>query len=327
MTVLITGVAGFIGMHVAEVLLARGETILGIDNLNDYYDVNLKKARVARLEELRGFTFVHADIAEVESLAGAVDAVPELDRIVHLAAQAGVRYSLENPGAYVKANIIGQFNVLELARSLGPKLQHLVYASSSSVYGGNTKLPFAVGDPVDRPISLYAATKRADELMCHSYSDMFGVKATGLRFFSAYGPWGRPDMSAYIFTSKIIAGEPIPVFNYGEMSRDFTYVDDIVQGVVAALDRPPQVNEESTPHAIFNLGNHKVEPLMRFIGLIESALGMRAEIDYQPIQPGDVKATYADVETSRRCLGYEPRTSIDVGIPKFVAWYRKYHGI
>ncbi len=327
MTVLVTGVAGFIGMHVAETLLARGESVLGIDNLNDYYDVNLKKARVARLDGMRGFRFVHADVSEADSLDEAVEGVPELDRIIHLAAQAGVRYSLKNPAAYVKANLIGQFNVMELARRLGDRLQHMVYASSSSVYGGNTKLPFAVGDPVDSPISLYAATKRADELMCYSYSDMFGVKATGLRFFSAYGPWGRPDMSAYIFTSKIIAGEPIPVFNYGEMSRDFTYVDDIVQGVVAALDRPPRVNEESTPHALFNLGNHKVEPLMRFIGLIESALGMRAVIDYQPIQPGDVKATYADVEASRRCLGYEPRTSIDTGIPKFVAWYKEYHGI
>ena len=326
MTVLITGVAGFIGMHVARALLERGEKVLGIDNLNDYYDVGLKQARLAELEPMSGFRFVHADIADEDGMMAAVAGIDDLDRIIHLAAQAGVRYSLENPSAYVRANLIGQFNILEMARRLD-RLEHLVYASSSSVYGGNSKQPFSVEDRVDQPISLYAATKRSDELMGYAYSHMFGVRASGLRFFSAYGPWGRPDMSAYIFTSKILAGEPIPVFNYGEMSRDFTYVDDIVNGVVAALDRPPMANEEKVPHALYNLGNHKAEPLVRFIGLIEQALGKSAEFDYKPMQPGDVRATYADIEESRRYLGYEPRTSIDEGIPKFVKWYREYHNV
>lgn len=326
MTILVTGVAGFIGMHVAQTLLNRGEKVLGVDNLNNYYDVRLKQARLGVLEPMAGFRFVQADIADEEGLNAAVDGIDDLDRIIHLAAQAGVRYSLENPAAYVKANLIGQFNILELARRQD-RLDHLVYASSSSVYGGNTKQPFSVDDRVDQPISLYAATKRSDELMGYAYSHMFGVRASGLRFFSAYGPWGRPDMSAYIFTSKILAGEPIPVFNYGEMSRDFTYVDDIVNGVVAALDRPPMANDEKAPHALYNLGNHKAEPLVRFIGLIEQALGKSAEFDYKPMQPGDVRATYADIEESRRYLGYEPRTSIDEGIPKFVKWYREYHNV
>lgn len=326
MTILVTGVAGFIGMHVAQVLLKRGEKVLGVDNLNDYYDVGLKQARLGLLETFSGFQFAYADIADEAALAEAVAGVEDLSQIIHLAAQAGVRYSLENPGAYVRSNLVGHFNILELARRLD-RLDHLVYASSSSVYGGNTKQPFSTDDRVDGPISLYAATKRADELMTYSYSHMFGMRASGLRFFSAYGPWGRPDMSAYIFTSKILAGEPIPVFNYGEMSRDFTYIDDIADGVVAALDRPPMGNEEEAPHAVYNIGNHKAEPLVRFIGLIEGALGKRAEFDYQPMQPGDIRATFADIEESRRYLGYDPQTPIDEGIPKFVQWYRSYHNV
>jgi UDP-glucuronate 4-epimerase len=323
MTVLVTGAAGFIGMHVSLALMARGETVVGIDNLNDYYDVSLKEARLARLMTHNAFSFVRGDIGDPAVLA---EAGQDADRIVHLAAQAGVRYSLENPGAYIQANIVGHMNVIELARAKGDDLRHLVYASSSSVYGGNTKLPFSVEDQVDTPVSLYAATKKADELMSYSYSSTYGVPQTGLRFFTVYGPWGRPDMSLYIFTRKILAGDPIPVFNHGEMQRDFTYIDDIVAGVLAALDNPPPREGADVPHRVYNLGNHRSEPLMRFIGLIESALGEKAEIDFQPMQPGDVPATYADIEASRRDLGFEPRVPIDEGIPRFVEWYRDFHG-
>lgn len=323
MTVLVTGAAGFIGMHVSLALMARGETVVGIDNLNDYYDVALKEARLACLASHNAFSFVRGDIGDAATLAGAGQ---DVDRIVHLAAQAGVRYSLENPGAYIQANIVGHMNVIELARAKGDDLKHLVYASSSSVYGGNTKLPFSVEDQVDTPVSLYAATKKADELMSYSYSSTYGLPQTGLRFFTVYGPWGRPDMSLYIFTRKILAGDPIPVFNHGDMQRDFTYIDDIVAGVLAALDNPPPRDGAGVPHRVYNLGNHRSESLMRFIGLIEDALGEKAEIDFQPMQPGDVPATYADIEASRRDLGFEPRVPIDEGIPRFVEWYREFHG-
>ncbi len=323
MPVLVTGAAGFIGMHVSKALMARGETVVGIDNLNDYYDVSLKEARLAQLREHNAFSFVQGDIGDRAALD---EAGAGCDRIVHLAAQAGVRYSLENPGAYIQANIVGHMNVLELARAKGEDLMHLVYASSSSVYGGNTKLPFSVEDQVDNPVSLYAATKKSDELMSHSYAVTFGLPQTGLRFFTVYGPWGRPDMSIYIFTRKIIAGEPIPVFNNGEMRRDFTYIDDIVSGVVAALDNPPARGGEDAPHRVYNLGNNNSEQLMRFIGVIEEALGEKAEIDFQPMQPGDVPATYADISASQRDLGFDPKTPIDEGVPNFVAWYRSFHG-
>lgn len=322
MTVLVTGAAGFIGMNVSLALMARGETVVGIDNVNDYYDVSLKEARLARLMANDQFSFVRADICDAQALA---EAGQDADRIVHLAAQAGVRYSLENPGAYIQANIVGHMNVIELARAKGDDLKHLVYASSSSVYGGNTKLPFSVEDQVDNPVSLYAATKKSDELMSHSYSSTYGIPQTGLRFFTVYGPWGRPDMSLYIFTRKILAGDPIPVFNHGEMQRDFTYIDDIVAGVLAALDNPPPREGDGVPHRVYNLGNNKSEPLMRFISLIEEALGEKAEIDFQPMQPGDVPATYADIEASQRDLDFEPRVPIDEGIPRFVAWYREFH--
>jgi len=322
MTVLVTGAAGFIGMNVSLALMARGETVVGIDNVNDYYDVSLKEARLARLMANDQFSFVRADICDAQALA---EAGQDADRIVHLAAQAGVRYSLENPGAYIQANIVGHMNVIELARAKGDDLKHLVYASSSSVYGGNTKLPFSVEDQVDNPVSLYAATKKSDELMSHSYSSTYGIPQTGLRFFTVYGPWGRPDMSLYIFTRKILAGDPIPVFNHGEMQRDFTYIDDIVAGVLAALDNPPPLEGDGVPHRVYNLGNNKSEPLMRFISLIEEALGEKAEIDFQPMQPGDVPATYADIEASQRDLDFEPRVPIDEGIPRFVAWYREFH--
>lgn len=319
MSVLLTGAAGFIGMHVGEALLARGETVVGVDNLNDYYDVALKEARLARLMAHKNFSFVRGDIADLETVRAAADGC---DRIVHLAAQAGVRYSLQNPGAYIQANIVGHMNMLEVARGLGEGLRHMVYASSSSVYGGNTKLPFAIEDQVDNPVSLYAATKKSDELMSNAYAVTYGLPLTGLRFFTVYGPWGRPDMSAYIFTRKIIDGESIPVFNNGDMQRDFTYIDDIVAGVLAALDRR---SEATPPHQIYNLGNNQPEQLMRFIGVIEEALGTKAEIDFQPMQPGDVQATYADITASQRDLGFEPKTPIDVGIPNFVAWFRDFH--
>jgi len=321
-TILLTGAAGFIGMHVAQALLTRGDSVIGVDNVNDYYDVALKEARLARLQGHENFRFERRDIADAGALMPLADGV---GRVIHLAAQAGVRYSLTNPGAYERANLAGHLNVLEFARSLGDDLNHLVYASSSSVYGGNTKLPFSVDDQVDNPVSLYAATKKADELMSHAYSHTYGLPQTGLRFFTVYGPWGRPDMSAYIFTSKILAGEPIPVFNHGDMQRDFTYIDDIVAGVVAALDHPPAAG--GPRHRLYNLGNHRSEPLMRFIGLIEAALGKKAEIDFQPMQPGDVQATYADIDATQRDLGFQPATPIDEGIPRFIAWYREYHGV
>jgi len=324
MTILLTGAAGFIGMHVSLALLDRGETVIGIDNLNDYYDVSLKEARLARLTARENFSFVRGDIADLLTV---MDAVKGADRIVHLAAQAGVRYSLENPGAYIQANIVGHMNMLEAARSLGDGLRHMVYASSSSVYGGNTKLPFAVEDQVDNPVSLYAATKKSDELMSNAYAVTYGIPLTGLRFFTVYGPWGRPDMSAYIFTRKIVAGEPIPVFNHGDMQRDFTYIDDIVAGVLAVLELPADIGDNGKPrHRVYNLGNNQSEQLMRFIGVIEDALGTKAEIDFQPMQPGDVQATYADIGASQRDFGFEPKTPIDIGIPNFVAWYREFHG-
>ncbi len=324
MNILLTGAAGFVGMHVSLALLDRGETVIGIDNLNDYYDVSLKEARLARLTARENFSFVRGDIADLPTV---MDAVKGANRIVHLAAQAGVRYSLENPGAYIQANIVGHMNMLEAARSLGDGLRHMVYASSSSVYGGNTKLPFAVEDQVDNPVSLYAATKKSDELMSNAYAVTYGIPLTGLRFFTVYGPWGRPDMSAYIFTRKIVAGEPIPVFNHGDMQRDFTYIDDIVAGVLAVLELPADIGDNGKPrHRVYNLGNNQSEQLMRFIGVIEDALGTKAEIDFQPMQPGDVQATYADIGASQRDFGFEPKTPIDIGIPNFVAWYREFHG-
>ncbi|MSO88394.1 MAG: SDR family NAD(P)-dependent oxidoreductase [Rhodospirillaceae bacterium] len=324
MTVLLTGAAGFIGYHVAQALLARGNAVIGIDDLNAYYEPGLKQARLDRLTRQKGFSFSKIDIADRDAVTALVARHPEIEGAVHLAAQAGVRYSLEHPEAYVRANLDGHFAVIDACRRL-PRLRHLVYASSSSVYGGNTKLPFAVEDRVDRPISLYAATKAADELISRCYSHLYGMKMTGLRFFTVYGPWGRPDMSAYIFTKAILAGEPITVFNNGDMKRDFTYVDDIVAGVLACLDRPPPGGDDS--HRLYNLGNHRAEPLMRFIGEIERATGRKAQMRFAPLQPGDVKETFADIDSSRRDLGFEPKTGIDEGVPRFVAWYRDYHRV
>jgi UDP-glucuronate 4-epimerase len=319
--ILVTGAAGFIGSHVAAALLNRGEQVLGVDNLNAYYDVALKEARLARLEASPGFLARRLDVSDRDAMFALANEFPEISSVVHLAAQAGVRHSLVDPFVYVQSNVMGQVVVFELARRL-KEIKHLLYASSSSVYGGNKTLPFSVTDRVEMPNSLYAATKRADELIGYTYSHLWGIPATGLRFFTVYGPWGRPDMAAFIFTRAILNAEPIRVFNHGEMWRDFTYIDDVVHGVLHALDRPAQ---GSPPHALYNLGNHRSEKLTDFIAVIEKSLGKKAELRMEPLQPGDVPATYADIEESRRDLGFEPVTSIEVGIPRFVAWYREFY--
>jgi UDP-glucuronate 4-epimerase len=328
MAILVTGAAGFIGYHVAEALIARGERVVGFDSVNAYYDPALKEARLAQLaRHHNAFRLARADLATPGAVAHAL-ASEGIDRVVHLAAQAGVRHSLTHPEDYVSANLTGHFHVLEAVRQHGG-IRHLVYASSSSVYGGNTKLPFAVADRVDRPVSLYAATKAANELMTHSYAHLFKIPATGLRFFTVYGPWGRPDMSAYIFARAIFAGTPIQLFNRGRMKRDFTYVDDVVAGVLAALDRPPADDGEggTAPHRRYNLGNHRSEELTRFVALIEQAAGRKAVIELADMQPGDVTDTFADIAPTTRDLGFAPRTPIDDGIPRFVAWFREYHGV
>lgn len=323
MQVLLTGAAGFIGYHVAAALLARGDTVIGIDNLNAYYDVSLKRDRLAQLLPQPAFSFVEADISDRPAIEALVRRHPDITHVIHLAAQAGVRHSLIDPYTYVTSNVMGQVVMLEAARMLS-RLEHFVYASSSSVYGGNTKLPFAVGDETERPNSLYAATKKADELIGHTYAHLYGLASTGLRFFTVYGPWGRPDMAAFLFTEAIMKGKPIRVFNDGNMWRDFTYVDDIVAGVLAALARKPS---GTPPHAVYNLGNHKSEKLTDFIGEIERSLNRKASLQFEPMQPGDVERTYADIEASRRDLGFDPRTPIGDGIPRFVQWYRGYYGI
>ena len=327
MTVLVTGVAGFIGSHVALSLIGRGERVIGVDNVNDYYDPTLKEARLARIRKTApegAFTFLKRDISHRDCFTGLEEY--GIDRVVHLAAQAGVRYSLINPHAYVDSNITGHLNVLEFCRAT-EGLKHLVYASSSSVYGGNTKLPFSVDDRVDHPISLYAASKRANELMSHTYAHLFRIASTGLRFFTVYGPWGRPDMAAFIFTRQILAGEPISVFNQGNMSRDFTYIDDIVRGIIACLDGAPEDNGTDAPHRVYNIGNNKPEQLMHMIELIERETNCKAKLHMMPMQPGDVRATYADIEAIRRDHGFDPSVPLDEGIPRFVQWYREYHAL
>ena len=326
MTIFVTGAAGFIGYHMCKALLARGDSVFGIDNLNDYYDVALKKARLARLQQHGGFKFALADICNLGALNHAVTNAGDVRAVLHLAAQAGVRYSLINPSAYVNTNIVGQLNILEMCRQL-PGLEHMVYASSSSVYGSSSALPFTESDSVNLPVSLYAASKKADELMGNVYAHLYRIPMTGLRFFTVYGPWGRPDMAAFIFTRAIFLGEPIKIFNNGDMRRDFTYVDDVVEGVLAVLDAPPSGTGEAAPHRIYNIGNNRSEPLLRYVELLEKAIGRRAKKELAPMQPGDVKETYADIEAIRRDHGFEPKTSIDEGIPRFVAWYRDYHGV
>jgi UDP-glucuronate 4-epimerase len=321
MTVLVTGAAGFIGYHTCKVLLDAGRPVIGIDNLNNYYEVSLKQARLSVLQEIKGFTFIKADISDQDAMASVVSANPSISEVVHLAAQAGVRYSLIDPFAYLRANVEGHLVLMESVREL-KNLKHFVYASSSSVYGNSQKLPLAVGDPTDSPQSLYGATKKTMELFSHSYGQLYGLPQTGLRFFTVYGPWGRPDMAPMIFSRKILAGEAIDVFNNGKMARDFTYVEDIVAGVIGCLANPPK-NDVINP--IYNIGNNNAESLMRFIEILEDALGIKAEINFMPMQPGDVKETYADIEATRRDFGFEPKTALDEGILKFVEWYREYY--
>ncbi|ONF96400.1 NAD-dependent epimerase/dehydratase family protein [Sphingomonas jeddahensis] len=325
MAYLVTGAAGFIGAAVAQRLLDRGEQVVGIDNLNDYYIVQLKRDRLALLTSQPGFTFAHVDIADAAALKAAL-APHAITHIVHLAAQAGVRYSLTNPEVYVQSNLVGQVNMLEYARALDG-LVSMSYASSSSVYGGNTKMPFAEHDRVDAPISLYAATKKADELMGNVYGHLYRLPMTGLRFFTVYGPWSRPDMATWLFADAILKGRPIRVFNNGDMSRDFTFIDDIVSGVVAVTDNPPIDVGTKPPHRIYNIGNNKPEQLLRMIDVLEDALGVQAVRSLEPMQPGDVPATYADISAIAADHGYAPTTPIEVGIPRFVDWFKRYHGL
>jgi UDP-glucuronate 4-epimerase len=328
----VTGAAGFIGYHVATRLLERGEDVVGIDNLNDYYDPTLKQARLERLQRSERFTFVHCDVADRSAIA-ALFAQHKPARVVHLAAQAGVRYSLTNPHAYTDSNITGFLNILEGCRHNG--VEHLAYASSSSVYGANTKQPFSEHDNVDHPVSLYAATKKANELMAHTYAHLFGVASTGLRFFTVYGPWGRPDMALFRFTKGIIVGEPIPVYNHGRMIRDFTFIDDIVEGVIRVLDQTavpdpgwnsvaPDPARSSAPYRIFNIGNNKPVLLLDYIAALERCLGRKAELELLPMQPGDVLSTQADVSELEQAVGFHPATTIDTGIARFVTWYKEY---
>lgn len=331
--ILVTGAAGFIGRQVAEALLARGDAVVGLDNLNDYYAVTLKQARLATLTPHPSFTFQAVDVADLPAL-DRVFAENAFDGVIHLAAQAGVRYSLTNPHVYAQANLVGFLNMLECCRNR--PVRHLVYASSSSVYGANQRTPFATSHNVDHPVSLYAATKKSNELMAHAYSKLFAIPTTGLRFFTVYGPWGRPDMAIWLFTEAILAGRPIQVFNQGRMQRDFTYIDDIVEGVVRVYDRPPASNAEwngldpdpatsFAPYRVYNIGNHQPVELLRMIDLLERSLGRSAEKVFLPMQPGDVPATYADTADLMRDVGFHPKTPLELGIPRFVDWYRAYH--
>jgi UDP-glucuronate 4-epimerase len=335
MKILVTGCAGFIGMHAATRLLKSGHEVVGVDNVNDYYDVALKENRLKALAELPGFEFQRFDLADMAALQ-AVFAKHRFDRVLHLAAQAGVRYSLVNPHAYVSANLAAFINLLECARA--QKTAHFVYASSSSVYGANAKQPFATHDAIDHPVSLYAVTKRSNELMAHSYSHLFAIPTTGLRFFTVYGPWGRPDMSMALFTDAIVAGRPINVFNHGKMRRDFTYVDDIIEGVVRVLDHIPQPSpvgpdsytdpaRSAAPYRVFNIGNNSPVPLMDMIGMIETAVGKKALFNFMPMQPGDVSETSADTDDLEKAVGFRPATPLDEGVRRYVAWHRAYHGV
>ena len=323
-SILVTGCAGFIGFHATKKLLSDGHRVIGLDNLNDYYDVNLKNSRLAILKNFKNFIFYKLDLKDQENIVGLAKLHPDLQFILHLAAQAGVRYSLTNPFAYTNSNITGHLAILELARNL-LNLEHLAYASSSSVYGANEKLPFAIEDRVDTPISLYAATKKSCELMSYCYSHLFGIKTTGLRFFTVYGPWGRPDMSAFIFTKAILNKPKIPVYNYGDMGRNFTYIDDIISGTLSCLFNGYKNNHQNSSN-IYNIGNNRSEKLMDFIRELERQLGVKAELDLQPMQPGDVKETIADLSASERDFGFMPKTNIAEGLKNFVAWYREYYG-
>ena len=335
MAILVTGAAGFIGSHVAQRLLARGETVVGLDNVNDYYDPRIKEARLVKLVAQPNFSFLRMDIAD-RSAMEAIFAQHRFERVVHLAAQAGVRYSITNPHAYVHSNIVGFQNILEGCRAA--ECQHLVYASSSSVYGGNAKLPFSVHDNVDHPLSLYAASKKANELFAHAYSNLFALPTTGLRFFTVYGPWGRPDMALFLFTKNILEGKPIDVFNHGKHRRDFTYIDDIVEGIVRTLDRPatahpdfdamqPDPGTSSVPWRVYNIGNSRPVDLLDYIGAVEKCVDRKAIMNLLPLQQGDVPDTMADVQALEQDMGYRPATTVEVGVARFVAWYREYYKI
>ena len=328
MSVLVTGSAGFIGMHTANALLEKNEDVIGIDNINDYYDPELKRARLEELQVNKNFYFEKLDFAVPGSLNLLIQKYPEIDRIIHLGAQAGVRYSIDNPHQYMQSNLCGQLAILEFCKSKmrdSRPIKNFVYASSSSVYGSNKQIPFSINDNTDEPVSFYGATKKAGEVMAHSYAHLYQIPTIGLRFFTVYGPWGRPDMSPYIFTNCILNENPIKVFNKGEMMRDFTFIDDIVSGILGALDTPPISLNASPPHKIYNLGNNKPVSLMNYINVIERACNKKAIIDLQPMQAGDVVQTYANIEESERDLGYAPTTSIDIGIPRFVDWFISYH--
>ncbi len=335
MKILVTGAAGFIGMHTSERLLARGDQVVGLDNLNDYYDPSLKEARLARLAPHPGFRFVRMDVEDRAGMAR-LFAEERFDRVIHLAAQAGVRYSLQNPHAYIDSNIVGFMNILEGCRH--GQVQHLVYASSSSVYGGNTRMPFSEHDSVDHPVSIYAATKKANELMAHTYSHLYHLPTTGLRFFTVYGPWGRPDMALFLFTKAILEGRPIDVFNHGRMKRDFTYVDDIADGVIHSLHHTaapdpgfdsdqPDPGRSNAPYRVLNIGNNSPVELMEYVAAIEDALGTTAQKNFLPLQDGDVPATYADTSALNALTGFAPATSVRDGVARFVAWYRGYYGV
>ena len=328
MSVLVTGSAGFIGMHTANALLEKNEDVIGIDNINDYYDPELKRARLEELHVNKNFYFEKLDFAVPGSLNLLIQKYPEIDRIIHLGAQAGVRYSIDNPHQYMQSNLCGQLAILEFCKSKmrdSRPIKNFVYASSSSVYGSNKQIPFSINDNTDEPVSFYGATKKAGEVMAHSYAHLYQIPTIGLRFFTVYGPWGRPDMSPYIFTNCILNEKPIKVFNKGEMMRDFTFIDDIVSGILGALDTPPISLNASPPHKIYNLGNNRPVSLMNYINVIERACNKKAIIDLQPMQAGDVVQTYANIEESERDLGYAPTTSIDIGIPRFVDWFISYH--
>jgi len=326
MAILVTGAAGFIGYHLSHALLAAGERVIGVDNLNDYYSVALKEARLARLATHKAFTPLKLDIADRAALLRALPDPGTISAVVHLAAQAGVRYSLINPDAYVHANVVGQLAMLELCRKL-EGVRHFVYASTSSVYGGNTTLPFSETDRVDDPLSLYAATKRSAELMTHVYARVHGIPTTGLRFFTVYGPWGRPDMSAYLFTDAIFAGKPIQLYNNGAMRRDFTFIDDIVNGVLKVMAGPPPADKSGVRERLYNIGNNWPEELLHYVAVLERAIGKKAIIELAPMQPGEVTETYADISAIQRDFGFTPKTRIEEGIPRFVAWFKAYHGL
>ena len=325
MTYLVTGVAGFIGYHAASALLQRGDEVVGVDNLNDYYSVQLKSDRLAELKKHNGFRFHKVELADQAALRDTLKPYT-IRRVIHLAAQAGVRHSIEHPESYINSNLIGHFNILDYCRHLN-SLEHLVYASSSSVYGNAVTTPSKETDHVDAPTSLYAATKKCDELMSHSYSYLYRIPQTGLRFFTVYGPWGRPDMALWLFTNAILSGRPINVFNFGKMCRDFTYIDDIIPALLATADKAPKVIENEPPHRIYNIGGGHTENLMDLIGVLEQTLGMKAEMNLLPMQAGDVSATEADVSAIRQDIGYEPVTRIETGVSLFVDWYKRYHGL